>query len=261
LREEDRKMNPRISATVAAFVFAFLGAQALCDETPKPPADSPPTVESREQSGSTSDEQDRREKIRLEYEARREAQRREWYERHRSLYGDRYDYDAVDVVGAVIGIAADEAPVRQRFAVGVVYAPANAGKMSGVGIQFINRDRRWGASVWLSGALERAGDVIDVGIPHNDYHLQTQQGSYGVEALYSVGSDNASLVVGAGLAVEQTMYTAVSNVTGWRWNHGSDSRVKFAAQVGCSVRLARRVSLSLGYDTHQSAFFGLTGEF
>ncbi|MGB9619391.1 MAG: hypothetical protein ACPL7K_03140 [Armatimonadota bacterium] len=250
---------------ISVLALFIIGAPALSIQNSDPSATPPPAVESKhDNSDGKQDDQDwrdkdRRDKIRLEYKARREAERRELYERLREEHYDTCNTG--DIVGAALAFATHDEPIRRKFAVGIVYAPANAAKMSGVGIQFINRDGGWGASVWLSGALERADDVIDAPIPHMDYRLQSQQGSYGVEALYSVGSNSASFVVGAGLAVEQTMYAAVSNVTGWRWNHGSDSRVKFAAQVGCSLRLARRLSLSLGYDTHQSAFFGLTGDF
>jgi hypothetical protein len=242
-------MRRHVAVVVAALVIAGLAAPALSAET----SDQPASVESRH-SGDKDKDRDRQEKIRLEREARREADRRKWEE-------DNEGVTTADIIGAVMTVGADQGGMKQRFALGVVYAPANATKMSGIGIQWLNRNNRWGASVWLSGALDRGYDVIDAAIPHDDYYLQNQRGSYGLEGLYAVGSEKASLILGAGFAVEQTMYTAVSNVTGWRWNEGSDSRLKFAGQIGCRLRLAGRVSLSMGYDTHQSAFFGLAGDF
>jgi len=252
-------MKQRAIIIIAALTIAGLAAPALCEETAQPASAAPSSVGSRHDDDKDKDkDRDRQEKIRLEREARREAERRDRHER----YSDRGDaIDVGDVIGTVINVASDQGGLRQRFAVGVVYAPANAAKMSGVGIQFLNRERKWGASVWLSGALGRDEDVIDTGIPHSDYYLENQRGSYGLQGLYAVGSESASLILGAGFAVEQTMYTAVSNATGWRWNNGSDSRVKFAGQIGCRLRFANRVSLNLGYDTHQSAFFGFTGDF
>jgi len=244
-------MGNHFAVIVAALVFAGTAMPALSNDA----ADQPASVESRHGGDGDKDkDRDRREKIRLEHEARREAERREWEE-------DNDRITTGDIIGTVIAVGAEQARMRQRFAVGVMYAPANAAKMSGFGIQFMNRERKWGASLWLSGALDRGYDVIDTAIPHSDYYIEDDRGSYGIEALYAVGSDNASLILGAGLAVEQTMYTAVSNVTGWRWNDGSDSHVGFAGQIGCRLRLAGRVSLNLGYDTRQSGFFGLTGDF
>ena len=247
-------MRKHSIAIVAALIIAGLAAPALSDEPAQPATAAPSSVESRHEDDKDKDK-DRQEKIHLEYEARREAERRERHER----YHDRDD--TIDTIGTVISVAANQGGTRQRFAVGVVYAPANTAKRSGIGLQWLNREKKWGASLWLSGALDRGEDTIDASIPHTDYYLEDQRGSYGLEGLYAIGSDDSMLILGAGLAVEQTMYTAVSNVTGWRWNQGSDSRIKLAGQIGCRLRLAGRVSLNLGYDTHQSAFFGLAGDF
>jgi hypothetical protein len=40
-----------------------------------------------------------------------------------------------------------------------------------------------------------------------------------------------------------------------------DQRLRLAGSLGCRPRIAGRVSLSMGYDTHQSGFFGLAGDF
>jgi hypothetical protein len=69
------------------------------------------------------------------------------------------------------------------------------------------------------------------------------------------------LIFGAGISVDQTVYTDVSNTTGWKWDGGESSSVRPAAQVGCRFRIGGRVSLQLGYDTAQSGFFGLSAAF
>jgi hypothetical protein len=151
-------------------------------------------------------------------------------------------------------------PEPLRSYVGVVFAPGSGDRKSAVGIQFIS-SRNFGLGVWLSGSLGRDDDVIDATIPHDDYYTESRHGTYGFEALFGVGSDAAMLVFGAGVSVEQTLYTDVSNATGWKWNGGESSEVKPAAQIGARFRLGGRVSMHLGYDTAQSGFFGLSAAF
>ena len=151
-------------------------------------------------------------------------------------------------------------PPTRQFWVSVLCAPGGAGRKPAVGFQYLT-NKNYGVGVWFSGSLGQDDDVIDATIPHNDYYTESTTGTMGLEALCCIGSDAAMLVFGAGVSVDETTFTDVSNATGWKWDGGSSTLVRPAAQVGCRFRLGGRVSLQFGYDTAQSGFFGLSAGF
>lgn len=226
---------------------------------------------------ATDKERQRKENELKEYKARLEVERRKRLEDQRGRfhpgigYDDTFDRDygygynresKSDYGYAREGTSsgASRSFMPKGFSAGVVFAPGNGDRKPAVGVQFFG-SRGWGAGVWLSGDMTRDADTVDTMIPHSDYYNEDSQGSYGFQALYSTGSESAMLITGVGFVVDRTFHTAVSNVTGWKWNAGSDSETKFAAQLGLRMRLGGRVSMQLGYDTVQNAFFGLTGDF
>lgn len=142
----------------------------------------------------------------------------------------------------------------------LLFAPGSGDRKSAVGIQYLTK-KNYGVGLWFSGDFGGDDDVIETTIPHNDYYTESKTGTYGVEALYAVGSDKAALIIGAGVSVEQTTYTDISNATGWKWDGGSSKEVKPAAQIGCRFQVGGRASLQIGYDTVQATYFGLSASF
>ena len=144
--------------------------------------------------------------------------------------------------------------------VSLLCAPGQGDRKTAIGLQYLTR-KNYGVGLWFSGSFGRDSDVIQGTIPHSDFYTESTTGTIGVEALCCVGSDAAMLVFGAGISVDQTQYTDVSNATGWKWDGGESTTTRPAAQIGCRFRVGGRISLQLGYDTAQSAFFGLSAGF
>ncbi len=160
----------------------------------------------------------------------------------------------------------DQPPIRYvhepeppKSYVGVVFAPGSGERKPAVGLQFLSRGL--GIAAWFSGSLAQDDDVIPGIIPHNDYYTTSQVGTYGLEALCYTGSDAAMLMFGAGISVKRTLYTDISNATGYAWDGGEENEVKPAAMIGARLRLGGRVSMQIGYDTTQRTFFGLSAGF
>ena len=103
--------------------------------------------------------------------------------------------------------------------------------------------------------------MIDTYIPHDDYYTKSDQASYSCEALYGIGTNTSMLILGAGISIEKTNYTNVSNITGWEWKGWSESTTKFAGQVGYRAKISDRIGLQFGYDTTQYTYFGVTASF
>ncbi len=217
---------------------------------------------------------DKDEEIRLEIEARREIEKKKWLEEydrrhHRYPHGDSGSVVIIDNTGGggggggtepvYVDTYVEEKPLGKSSA-GILFSPAQGDKEAGIGIQWLG-PKNVGLAVWISGDLGYDSDVIDGYIPHDDYYVEESKGSYALEAIYGLGKDDAMLILGAGLAVDQTYYTAVSYATGWKWEGGTDSEVKPVAHASLKFRVAERVSMQFGYDTSQRAFFGLSGTF
>jgi len=147
-----------------------------------------------------------------------------------------------------------------RSYVSVLCAPGQGDRRTAVGLQYLS-NKNYGIGAWFAGSLGQDGDVIDATIPHSDYYTQSSTGTYGIRALCCVGSDAAMLIFGAGISVDKTTRTDISNATGWKWNGGESTTTRPAAQIGCRFGVGGRVSLQLGYDTSHSGFFGLSASF
>lgn len=216
-------------------------------------------------------------KVELEYKARMEAERRSRLERLRRgnhYHNDPFSCNTLVAVGLEVAAAySSETSVRDGVyrerprtenngvsSAGIVFAPPQRGNSAAFGIGWMG-SKKLGATLWLSGRLDHGDDVIEAGIPHEDYYIESRKGTYGLQATAGFGSSDAMLILGAGLSVRQTLYNAVSNVTGWKWDAGGDSRVKLAGQVGMKFQVDERVNLHFGYDTAHYAFFGLSANF
>lgn len=254
----------RVQGVLLALMMGLLVAGSAMSVKCEESSSAPTAVESRGDSKKSDDkkfedkkkdELTREEKIRLEQKARRQVERRERYERRR-----RHRHDDGGVIIVTDGGDPDgghEESAFLGFTGGLVYAPGSGGRRGAFGVQCIGW-RGWGVGAWIS---EGVNDLIDNYIPHDDYHTETSTGSYGAQVLYLTGSNNVDWIFGAGLAIEEVQYMAVSNVTGWRFDDGTENAVKPAASIGCRLRLGSTMGLNLGYDTHQSGYFGLSAEF
>jgi hypothetical protein len=213
----------------------------------------------------------KKEEIRLEVEAKREAEKKAWLEDFDRRHGRHRHDDGGGVIvvsdadpngGAATAYSRsyDRDRHRQKSAVGILFAPAQREKQSGFGVQYLS-PRNIGATLWVSGSLGYDDDVIGGTIPHDDYWTDTSKGCYSLEAIRGFGSDDAMLILGAGIAITQTYYTDISNATGWKWEGGTESQVRPAAHASLRLRIADRVNMQFGYDTSQYAFFGISGSF
>lgn len=259
---------------VAISLAGLVQPVAADDRRPpgQPPADSTTQDDDKDKDKKLSD----KEKLRLEVEARREIQKKEWLEDYDRRHGRHHPQgkgggDVIIVTDPGGGTGGGGGTVyttpyrpereqRSKSTAGILYAPAQRDKEAGFGIQWLG-PRKIGATLWISGDLGYGDDVIAGSIPHNDYWVDEKKGTYGLEAICGFGSDNAMLILGAGLAVRQTYYTAVSNVTGWEWEDGTDSEVVPAGHASLQFRIADRVNMQFGYDSTQYAFFGLSASF
>lgn len=194
------------------------------------------------------------EKANKEYKARAEAEKQKEVEKSES---ETHVYLPTGSTTSTSSSSFHAGSSTRTSSVAVVFAPGNDDVEPAVGVQWLNRDH-WGIGGWISGNLSRDDDAIDASIPHNDYYTTSTHGKYSIQGLYCIGSGSTSLILGAGVTVDRTLYTDVSNVTGWEWNGGSDTSVEPAGQVGCRLRLVGgRLSLQFGYDTSQYGYFGL----
>lgn len=266
-----------ISVLLLVFVATcVLPAIAEDEQRSRPPAASTTqsTTDADAAKKKEQEDKDRKEKLRLEIKARREAEKRQWLEEHHRRYEERNSGGDVIIIsspgggdeggGGSTGTVYSSSYVRERerpkSTAGILFAPAQKGKTAGFGVQWLG-PKKIGVTAWISGNMGYGDDVIDAAIPHDDYWLDDSKGSYALEGIVGLGSNDAMLIVGAGLAVTQTYHTAVSNVTGWQWKAGTDSVVQPAAHASLRFRLADRVNMQFGYDTTQYAFFGLSGSF
>lgn len=207
-------------------------------------------------SDKEKEDKDRQEKLKAEYKARAEAEKRERVEeRKEQRY---YGYGGGSSASMSMSSGFFDNPFA-RSSIGLVVAPSNSIGKTAVGLQWISKNR-WGIALWNSGSAED-DDVIDAYIPHDDYYTKSDQASYSCEALYGIGTDASMLILGAGISIEKTNYTNVSNVTGWEWKGWSESKTKFAGQVGYRARISDRIGLQFGYDTSQYTYFGVTASF
>lgn len=221
---------------------------------------------------------DREQKLRLEYRARMEAVRRDRLERMRRgqhYHNDPFAFNTVVVAAPEItavsystdsespnGVYRDypRAETRSAQSIGIVLAPPQAGNAAAVGFQWMG-PRMVGATVWLSGRLDRGEDVIDGSIPHEDYYIESRKGTYGMQVTRGFGPPDSMLVLGAGLSVRQTLYNAVSNVTGWKWNAGESYSTRLSGQIGMKFQVGDRINLHFGYDTAHYGFIGFSANF
>lgn len=225
-------------------------------------------TENKQSADKSVNDKDKTEAERdAEYKARAEADRRERAERRRN----RRDRDYDDSEGTVIIYQPRDTTQTnydpryscrspRKSTVSVVFAPGSGDRQTAYGIQYLT-PKGYGLAGWVSGDFSRDGDVIDAMIPHNDYFLTDSKGTYAIEALFSSGSENTKLIIGAGLSVDRVLHTAVSNATGWLWNAGSDEVIRGAGQIGCILRIGGMMSLHVGYDTVQHNYFGFSAEF
>ena len=248
----------RRSTILASVFLMLLAACCVSVAAGDEPATTSTTSTEVSKTKDKADADKKAEEIRLEVERRNKVERDEHMERrggrHRS---DRYEVSAGDddsLSGTLLGFLFEG--VRTGDA-GVVFAPGSGNKRPAYGVHWVGA-RGFGAAFWFSGAADRGASVINSPIPHTDYVNRDSHSSFALESLYSTGSGNLSLVFGAGLAIQWTYHTHVSNATGWRWNGGSDRAIKGVAQIGCRLQVSERAALSAGYDTLQHAYVGLT---
>lgn len=204
------------------------------------------------------EDKDRQKKLEAEYKARAEAEKRERVEERKERQARHYEYNGGSSASMSMSSGFFDDPFA-RSSIGLVVAPSNSIGKAAVGLQWISKNK-WGIALWNSGSAED-DDVIDTYIPHDDYYTKSDQASYSCEALYGIGTNTSMLILGAGISIEKTNYTNVSNITGWEWKGWSDSTTKFAGQVGYRARISDRIGLQFGYDTTQYTYFGVTASF
>ena len=143
--------------------------------------------------------------------------------------------------------------------VGIVLGQGPETGQAAWGVEFLvaHGTQCHGLAVWSSGKPFQGENVIDTSIPHGDYHIREEHGSIGFQYLHASGSPRALAILGVGFVADETRYIQVSNVTGWEWSGGSDTRYKPTAQAGARLQLGPKVSLRVGYDSKYRAFGGL----
>ncbi|MEN6357466.1 MAG: hypothetical protein ABFD83_10320 [Armatimonadota bacterium] len=206
------------------------------------------------------EEKDRKEKEKKEYEARIEAEKRERVEDRERRHDHHDDYNNGDTHGSVYQGLGFFGGSFEKSSVSLLVAPSGRIDKSAIGLQWIGK-HKLGIAIWASGDVDQDDDVIDAYIPHNDYYTESKKACYSFEGLCCLGSDKSALIFGVGFAVEETTYTDVSNVTGWRWKGGEDYNARPAAQIGYRAIIAQRFGIQFGYDTSQYGYFGLTASF
>lgn len=210
-------------------------------------------------SGGLSDE----EKRRLERRERARARRRDAEDDYGHSDGGASDLlggSLMDMLSESLSSCLFSGATSPGANLGLVYALGRAGRKGAVGLQRTGVTG-WGFGLWLPGNIDQGSDTIDASIPHDDYYIETSRRAYGLQVLYSTGSRSVALLMGVGLSVNQAFHTAVSNASGWRWDAGSESTLRPAAQIGCRLRLGRPISLQAGYDTSQQGYLGLAAHF
>lgn len=223
-------------------------------------ADSQPQPDGAKVSASATSESGEfltdEQKLQLEYETRRNADKKKVADTKRRSSGVEY----VILPSGLYPDTLQSAPVPTPHNLAVVFAPGTGNREPAYGIQWIS-PKRWGIGLWASGDLTDEKGLIDAVIPHDDYYMESTKGCYSIQALYSFGSSKTMITVGAGVCVDETDHVAVSNVTGWKWNAGKDRKSSLAGQLGIRTRISNALSIQYGYDSVQRSFFGLTADF
>lgn len=260
-------MNRYLIALTALLIFAMplcmpaiaQDQQAVQPEVSNTESDTS-TAADTTVNNKDQEDKDRKEKEDIERKARAEAEKRERVEdRQRRHEHDHYDGSPNnESKGLGLGFFGNS---LERSSVSLLVAPSSRIDKAAVGLQWIGR-QKFGIALWSSGDIDQDDDdVIDATIPHNDFYVENKKACYSIEGLYCLGTDRSMLILGVGLAIEETTYTDVSNVTGWKWKGGEDYSTRPAAQIGYRAVIAQRIGIQFGYDTSQYEYFGLTASF
>ncbi|MCE5322183.1 hypothetical protein LLG46_02580 [bacterium] len=269
-------MNRYLIALTALLILAFstcIPALAQDSQSDQPAASitdttnstSVDTTTTNTSDGTTAkdkdkdkEEKDRKEKEKLEYKARAEAERRERVE-DKQRRQEHYNLNSHTYESSSIGLGFMGNPM-ERSSISLLVAPSGRIEKTAIGLQWIGK-QKFGIALWGSGDADEDDDVIDAPIPHDDYHTDTSKSCFSLEGLYCMGTERSMLILGVGIAVEETIYTDVSNVTGWKWKGGDDYSTRPAAQIGYRALISQRIGIQFGYDTSQYGYFGLSASF
>jgi hypothetical protein len=222
---------------IASFLLAVLTLAISCISIAQ--------AECKNNNESTLEKQ-----AKLEIRAKRDYEREQ--ERDRSYSDDDQDVNACH--------GSDKNGIAIPDNITVLFAQGKEGNDRAVGFMIMGRELR-GATGSFSGNLHRDDGTIDTSIPHDNFHTEQTTGTYGLQFVQGAGSRSTMFIFGAGLTVKQTLFTDVSNVTGWRWDGGEKYSIKPSAQAGCRIKITNSFALHLGWDTSQGTYFGVGGKF
>jgi len=154
-------------------------------------------------------------------------------------------------------------PVPALGAGGILYSPGGAREGSGIGLEAYRvapDGTLRGGALWFAGSIAPEPDV-DTTIPHSDYHTKSYDSRWGLLYLHGRETGKVTLIGGIGVAVVNTDYIDVSNVTGWSWDGGSDTTVESEVQLGLLIRIQERAGVRLGVDSQFGTFAGVAFAF